>query len=127
MSLVVEIQKVHDFLYEEIGDTKILLPLMLTILDKYKEKKRSGSIDPINDLKIELQRLDRRIMEQTLQKIRREHSNLNPLLELLERLLNDSLNAISPDRLPDAKIDRAKQRILGNSQPRVFFVLPYLF
>jgi hypothetical protein len=109
MSLIVEIQKVHDFLYKEIGDTKILLPLMLTILDKYKEKKKSGSTNPINDLKNELQRLDRRMMEQTLQKIRREHSNLNPLLE---RLINDSLNAISPDRLPDAKIDRAKQRIL---------------
>ena len=109
MSLVVEIQKVHDFLYKEIGDTKILLPLMLTILDKYKEKKKSG-IDPINELKNELQRLDRRMMEQTLQKIRREHSNLNPLLE---RLINDSLNAISPDRLPDAKIERAKQRIHG--------------
>ena len=104
-----EIQKVHDFLYKEIGDTKILLPLMLTILDKYKEKKKSGSIDPINDLKAELQRLDRRAMEQTLQKIRREHSNLNPLLE---RLISDSLNAISPERLPDAKIDRAKQRVL---------------
>lgn len=39
MNMVVEIQKVHDFLYKEIGDTKILLPLMLTILDKYKEKK----------------------------------------------------------------------------------------
>jgi len=109
MSLVMEIQKVHDFLYKEIGDTKILLPLMLTILDKYKEKKKSGSINPINELKNELQRLDRRMMEQTLQKIRREHSNLNPLLE---RLINDSLNAISPDRLPDAKIERAKQRIL---------------
>jgi len=109
MSLIMEIQKVHDFLYKEIGDTKILLPLMLTILDKYKEKKKSGSINPINELKNELQRLDRRMMEQTLQKIRREHSNLNPLLE---RLINDSLNAISPDRLPDAKIERAKQRIL---------------
>ena len=104
MSLVVEIQNVHDFLYKEIGDTKILLPLMLTILDKYKEKKKSGSTDPINDLKNELQRLDRRMMEQTLQKIRREHSNLNPLLE---RLISDSLNAISYDRLLDAKIERA--------------------
>ena len=110
MSLVAEIQKVHDFLYKEIGDTKILLPLMVTILDKYKEKKRSGSTDPVNDLKNELQRLDRRMMEQILQKIRREHSNLNPLLE---RLINDSLNAISPDRLPDAKIERVKQRILS--------------
>jgi len=109
MSLVMEIRKVHDFLYKEIGDTKILLPLMLTILDKYKEKKKTGSINLINELKNELQRLDRRMMEQTLQKIRREHSNLNPLLE---RLINDSLNAISPDRLPDAKIERAKQRIL---------------
>jgi len=109
MSLVTVIQKVHDFLYKEIGDTKILLPLMLTMLDKYKEKKRSGSADSINDLKIELQRLDRRMMEQTLQKIRREHSNSSPLLE---RLINDSLNAISPDRLPDARIGRAKQRIL---------------
>jgi len=111
MSLVMEIQKVHDFLYKEIGDTKILLPLMLTILDKYKEKKKSGSANPINELKNELQRLDRRMMEQTLQKISREHSNLNPLLK---RLINDSLNAISPDKLPDAKIDRAKQRILRN-------------
>jgi len=109
MSLVAEIQKVHDFLYKEIGNTKILLPLMLTILDKYKEKKKLRNTNPINDLRNELQRLDRRMMEQTLQKIRREHPNPNPLLE---RLINDSLNAISPDRLPDAKIERAKQRIL---------------
>ncbi|WP_456329488.1 N-6 DNA methylase [Archaeoglobus sp.] len=109
MSLVTTIQRVHDFLYKEIGDTKILLPLLLTIANKYKEKKKSGSADPINDLKTELQKLDRRMMEQTLQKIRREHSNLSPLLE---RLINDSLNAISPDRLPEAKIERAKQRIL---------------
>lgn len=109
MSLVIEIQKVHDFLYKEIGDTKILLPLMLAILDIYKEKKKSESADPINDLKIELQRLDRRTIEQRLQKIGREHSNLSPLLE---RLINDSLNVISSDRLPDAKIERAKQRIL---------------
>ena len=46
-------------------------------------------------------------MEQTLQKIRKEHSNLNPLLE---RLINDSLNAISPDRLPDAKNRESKTK-----------------
>lgn len=48
-------------------------------------------------------------MEQTLQKIRRAHPSLNPLLE---RLINNSLNAISHHRLPDAKIEKAKQRIL---------------
>jgi len=110
MSLVIEIQKVHDFLYNEMGKSiTVLLPFMLTLLDKYKEKKKTGTTDPINNLKNELQRLNRRMMEQTLQKIRREHSDLNPLLE---RLINDSLNAISPDRLPDAKIERAKQRLL---------------
>jgi len=40
MSLVMEIQKVHDFLYKEIGDTKILLPLMLTILVKTNRRNR---------------------------------------------------------------------------------------
>lgn len=109
MNMIVEIQRVHDFLYKEIGDTKILLPLMLTILEKYKEGKKLGSIDPISDLKDELQKLDRRTMEQTLQKVGKAHPNLNPLLR---RLIRDSLDAISHSRLPDAKIERAKQRIL---------------
>jgi len=110
MSLTAEIKKVHDFLYKEIGDTKILLPLMLTILDKYKEKKKSGSIDPLKDLESELENLDRRMIELTLQKIKKENSNLSPLLD---RLINDSLNAISVDRLPDAKIENAKRRIIS--------------
>ncbi|ASJ07272.1 hypothetical protein A3L08_08040 [Thermococcus pacificus] len=108
-SLIIEIQKVHDFLYKELNDTKILLPLMLTVLDKYKEKKSNESEDPIVELKKDLEKLDRRMMEQTLQKIKREHSNINPLLE---RLINESLNAISPERLPEAKIERVKQRLL---------------
>lgn len=116
MNLVKEIQNVHDFMYSEVGDTvKPLVPIILTILDKYKENKKASVPDPIEKLKNDILELDRMEIESTLHKIRREHSNKilddNPG-SLLNNLINDAITTIvNQNRLSDPNLESIKQRI----------------
>lgn len=108
MGLVTEIQKVHDFLYKEVGSVKPLLPILLTLLDIFKLKKKEGHPNVVAEVRRELKRVDRRYIEYTLQKIQRMHSSSS----LVQRLINDAIDAIRPEKLPDSKLNRIKDRIL---------------
>ncbi|NJE54660.1 N-6 DNA methylase [Thermococcus sp. 21S9] len=109
MSLREEIQRVHDHLYSEIGGTKPLLPLVLTLLYKHKEIKMRGSKNPLEELKRELERLDKNEIKKTLTSLLNKYSNIeeNPLLG---ELIRESIDNI--EELPPAKLERAKKRLL---------------
>ncbi|NJE79711.1 hypothetical protein, partial [Thermococcus sp. GR4] len=96
MSLREEIQRVHDHLYSEIGGTKPLLPLVLTLLYKHKEIKMRGSKNPLEELKRELERLDKNEIKKTLTSLLNKYSNIeeNPLLGELIRESIDNIEEL---------------------------------
>lgn len=91
MSLSSEIRKVHNELYKTVnGNIRVLLPIALSLLDKFKAKSRSGVAEPVEEVAKDFRRTTKQEIDATLIRIQTEHPEISPLLrKTIEAHLNE--------------------------------------
>jgi len=91
MSLSSEIRKVHNELYKTVnGNIRVLLPIALSLLDKFKAKTRSGVAEPVEEVAKDFRRTTKQEIDATLIRIQTEHPEISPLLrKTIEAHLNE--------------------------------------
>jgi len=91
MSLSSEIRKVHNELYKTVnGNIRVLLPIALSLLDKFKAKSRSGVAEPVAEVAKDFRRTTKQEIDATLIRIQTEHPEISPLLrKTIEAHLNE--------------------------------------
>ena len=91
MSLSSEIRKVHNELYKTVnGNIRVLLPVALSLLDKFKAKIRSGVAEPVEEVVKDFRRTTKQEIDATLIRIQAEHPEISPLLtKTIEAHLNE--------------------------------------
>ena len=91
MSLSSEIRKVHNELYKTVnGNIRVLLPIALSLLDKFKAKSRSGVAEPVAEVAKDFRRTTKQEIDATLIRIQTEHPEISPLSrKTIETHLNE--------------------------------------
>jgi len=101
MSLAKEIRNVHNELYKTVnGNIKVLLPFVLTLLDKYKSATRLSVAKPVEQTATEFARTTKQEIDATLVRLRTEHPEISPLLR---NTIEANLQEISAQ--PEARIN----------------------
>jgi len=110
MSLAKEIGKVHNEIYKTVnGNIKVLLPIALTLLDKYKAKTRLGVAKPVEEIATEFGRTVKQDIDATLMRLQTEHPEISPLLRTS---IESHLNEIGAQ--PESRINQIVDYISRN-------------
>jgi len=110
MSLAKEIGKVHNEIYKTVNDNiKVLLPIALTLLDKYKAKTRLGVAKPVEEIATEFGRTVKQDIDATLMRLQTEHPEIS---HLLRTTIESHLNEIGAQ--PESRINQIVNYISRN-------------